>query len=100
MSIGFYLAAVVISLIWIYDWRHYIRYWIRSRPPYSRRIIIIIRGFFWACFLGSGFQLTFTLLHNHLSLENIFYSVLQGVLIIIIFLLFDGVFRMYLGPPR
>jgi hypothetical protein len=58
--LGFSFGALLISLWWTLDWKHCIRYWIRSGPPYSRLVTLGLRGLFLACVLGSSIQLVRT----------------------------------------
>jgi hypothetical protein len=53
MLLGFSFAAVVISFLWNLDWRHYVRYWIRSDPPYSALLELGFRAFFPVSFVGA-----------------------------------------------
>jgi hypothetical protein len=55
--LGFSFAGLLISLWWTLDWKHCIRFWIRSGPPYSRLVTLGFRGFFLACLVGSIIQL-------------------------------------------
>jgi len=55
-QLGFSLAALLISLCWTLDWKHFIRYWVPSGPPYSRLVTVVFRGFFFACLVGSSIQ--------------------------------------------
>jgi hypothetical protein len=53
MLLGSTLAAVLISLLWNLDWRHYVRYWIRRDPPYSALLELVFRALFLVSFLGA-----------------------------------------------
>jgi hypothetical protein len=43
-------ASILISLCWNLDWRHYMRYWIWSGPPYKPIWEVMFRIFFWPAF--------------------------------------------------
>jgi hypothetical protein len=51
-------AALIMSLCWNLDWRHYIRYWVKREPPYSRAWSLGFRCFVFAVFVGAAVQMS------------------------------------------
>ena len=49
--------ALIVSLCWNLDWRHYIRYWVKREPPYSRTLTVGFRCFFFVTFIGAAVQM-------------------------------------------
>ena len=103
-GLGFSLAALLISFWWTVDWRHYIRYWVRSAPPYSRLVILGFRGFFIACFVGSSIQLVRTISERSPTIVDIERAALYSLIGIGFFAVADLVFRRRLyrrdGPTH
>jgi hypothetical protein len=100
MLIGFFIAVIVVSFACFINWRHYIRYWVRSDPPYPRRKVSIMRGFFLACVLGSMAQLGLEIAQNRPSFNDLSVSLFDAFLILAIFFLLDSFFRWQMGPPK
>jgi hypothetical protein len=100
MLIGFFIAVTVVSLACYLNWRQYIRYWVRSDPPYPPRKISIMRGFFLACVLGGALQLALEIAKNRPSFEELGVSLFDGLLILAIFFALDSFFRWQMGPPK
>jgi hypothetical protein len=58
MNLAVTFVALIMSLCWNLDWRHYIRYWLRSEPPpYSRFWNVGFRVFFLVTFVTSAVQM-------------------------------------------
>lgn len=100
MLIGFFIATTIISLTCSINWRHYIRYWVRSDPPHSPRKILIMRAFFLACVLGSAVQLALEIAQNRPSFGDLGVSLLDALLILAIFFALDSFFRWQIGHQK
>jgi hypothetical protein len=92
-GLGFYLAAFLISLCWNLDWRHYLRYWIGSGPPYSRRWELAFRAFFLACVVGSAVGLVRMVTKKHWTLPDLEGACLYALIGIGFFGVSDLIFR-------
>jgi hypothetical protein len=99
-QVGFEMAVTLISFAWCMNWQHYIRYWIRSAPPYRRRTILMMRGFFTLAMLGSVIRLARDIAANHPRFQDLGYSLLVSIPTIIIFFALDAFFRWQMGPPK
>jgi hypothetical protein len=100
MNLGFAFAVVFIRLCWNLDWQHYMRYWIRSGPPYVGYWQWIFRIFFLANFLGSIFYLVEQVLHQHHIAQDFEKGALDSLIWIGFFVVFDGFFRWRLRRNR
>ena len=93
MNLGFFFAAVVITLCWNVDWRHYIRYWMRRGPPYSRFWEIAFRIFFLANLIGSAYELVRLVLAKSRSMGDYKQALLESLIVVGFFAAFDIFFR-------
>jgi hypothetical protein len=50
-------VALIMSFFWNLDWRHYIEYWLRREPPYSRLCNVGFRLFFLLTFISAAVQM-------------------------------------------
>jgi hypothetical protein len=108
MRLGFSFAALVITLCWNLDWRHYMRYWIKKGPPYSRTWELVFRTFFAVSLVGSGIDLFRTISNKSRTLADFEKAALGSLFWIGFFGLYDLVLRLRLraknklrdsGPP-
>jgi hypothetical protein len=93
MMLGFKLAVVFITVLWNIDWRHYMRYWKRSGPPYGRKRELGFRIFFALSLAGSVWQLGNELAGSSRSLRDYGAAALDSLLVIGMFLVGDAFFR-------
>lgn len=93
MMLGFKLAIVLITVLWNIDWRHYMRYWKRSGPPYGRNWELGFRAFFALSLAGSVWQLGGELADAPRSLRDYGAAALDGLLVLGLFLVADAFFR-------
>ena len=107
LQLGFFLAAVAWTLAWNLDWRHYIaasnwniRRWIRTPPPYGRWWQLGYRIIFFACFLGSLWQLGEVIVRNRATFEDAGPSLLYGAFFIGGILAVDVVGRWLIWRSR
>ena len=97
--LGFYVAAVVITLAWVLDWRHYVRFFEPFLSKFKNKIAII-RVLFIIFFLASVYQLIDGVSNIKLSRSVVKGALLDALFIIIVFVAFDGIFRWRLGAPK
>lgn len=96
MPLGVTVAGIILGIVWYFGWRHYIRYWVRSAPPYRRSVEVGFRIFFFACFAGSAWQFIAQIINTHgPSWEQIGFSIVDGLIIVAVFFAADGFFRLY-----
>jgi hypothetical protein len=57
MNLAVTFVALIMSFCWNLDWRHYIRYWLRREPPYSRFWKVGFRMFFLVTFVTAAGQM-------------------------------------------
>ena len=62
-------VGLIISLLVFFDWRHYVRYWIRRPPPYSRTIEVVVLVCAALSFAGCAVQLHTLIAARGLNLE-------------------------------
>jgi hypothetical protein len=93
MDLGFLFACVMIALCWNLDWQHYIRYWIRRVPPYSRLWELGFRIFLLASLIGSAYELVRRILAKSRSMEDYRQAFLDSLIWIGFFAVFDTFFR-------
>jgi len=96
LGLGFSFAAVLISLCWNLDWRHYMRYWIKSGPPYSPFWERAFRAFFLACLAGSSVSLVRMITGKHRTLPELEKAALCSLIAIAFFGVFDLILRLRL----
>jgi len=96
LKLGFSFAMVLISLCWNLDWRHYMRYWIKSGPPYSPFWERAFRAFFLACLIGSGVSLFQMITGKHRTLPEVEKAALSSLIPIAFFGVFDLILRLRL----
>lgn len=92
-NLGFSFAALLISLCWNLDWKHYIRYWIRRGPPYTRLVSVGFRAFFLACLVGSSIQVTRIILQKTRTFVDLEKAGLYSLIWIGFFVIADMFFR-------
>ena len=104
MLLGSSLAAVVISLLWNLDWRHYVRYWIRRDPPCSALLEFVFRALFLLSFFGAVFHLVQLINEKHRSGGDFERAALFALIWIGFFGVYDLVMRRRLRaknqPPN
>lgn len=93
LNLGFLLAALVVSLCWTIDWKHYLRYWIWSDPPHSRLVTIGFRGFFLACLVASAIELARAVSEKPRTVADFAGPAAYGLLVIGFFGVVDVIFR-------
>jgi len=96
LGLGFSLATVLISLCWNLDWRHYMRYWIKSEPPYSPFWERAFRAFFLACLVGSSVSLDRMIAGKHRTLPELEKAALYSLIGIAFFGAYDLILRLRL----
>lgn len=99
MELGFFIATTVIMLIFNINWRHYVRYWLGPRPPYSSSKLMLARGFFLICFVSSAIKLVSEIINLHPALKSLGVALFDASLIMGIFFALDAVLRFAMGPP-
>jgi hypothetical protein len=62
-------VGLIISLLVFFDWRHYVRYWVRRPSPYSRTIEVVVRVCAALSFAGCAVQLHTLIAARGLNLE-------------------------------
>ena len=92
-NLGFSFAALLISLCWNLDWKHYIRYWIRRGPPYTRLVSVGFRAFFLACLVGSSIQIARMILQKTRTFADFEKAALYSLIWIGFFGVVDLFFR-------
>ncbi len=99
--LGFYIAAVVITSAWCYDWKHYIRYWLafRGSPPYSRRAILIVRCLIFVWMAGAVTSLIHNLIFYDWNSFGIIVPLVIAIMTLLSFGIVDGLIRCLKGPP-
>jgi len=100
LSLGFSFAALLISLCWNLDWRHYIRYWIRRGPPYPRLVSIGFRLFFLACLAGSSIQLARMIFQKPRTIVDFEKAALYSLILLGFFGVVDMIFRRRLHGKK
>lgn len=100
LRLALYYVCILISLCWNLDWRHYMRYWIRSGPPYKPIWRIIFRVFFPACLLGSIIGLVQTIAEKHRTLADFEKAALYSLFWIGFFGAFDLFLRLKLRAKK
>ncbi|HTV49017.1 MAG TPA: hypothetical protein VMG59_11300 [Phycisphaerae bacterium] len=93
MTLGFSFAAFLIILCWNLDWRHFIRYWLRREPPYTRYWEIGFRVFFAACLIGTVIQLVLEISERPRTAGDYGAAGLDSLIYIGFFVLADIFFR-------
>lgn len=93
VGLGFSFAALLISLCWNLDWRHYMRFWIRSGPPYSPVWVLVFRAFFLACLIGSSISLVRMIAEKHRTVTDFGKATLYSLFWIGLFGVYDLVLR-------
>jgi hypothetical protein len=93
LTLGFSFVALLISVWWTVDWKHCIRFWIRSDPPYSKLLTLGFRGFFLACLVGSSIQLVRAISERPPTIVDIEKAALYSLIGIGFFGAADLVFR-------
>ena len=96
---GFNLFVVVLTLLWNLDWKHYVRYWKRSKP-YTRRSILILRCFFAACCIVGIWNFVEYAIDFDWIAVNFGSSLLIALAMLLPFALFDVSVRWRLGRPN
>ena len=92
-QLGFSFAAVLISLCWNLDWKHYVRYWIWRGPPYTRLAELGFRAFFLACLVGSTINVVRMVLEKQRTAADFEEGALYGLILIGIIGVYDLVIR-------
>jgi hypothetical protein len=92
-QLGVSFAAVLISLCWNLDWKHYIRYWIRRGPPYTRLAELGFRAFFLACLVGSTINVVRIVSDKQRTTADFEEGALYGLILIGIIGAYDLVLR-------
>lgn len=95
MPLGFPIAASILGLVWTLQWRHWIRYWVRSPPPYRQAVERGFRIFFLLCFLGSAWQLIDESTKGGRSAAQFGFAAIDALLILAIVFAGDAIFRLY-----
>jgi hypothetical protein len=96
MRLGFSLAALIITLCWNLDWRHYMRYWIKKGPPYSRTWELAFRTFFLLGLVGSIVELFRTISGRHRNAADYEKAALYSLIGIGLFGIYDVILRLKL----
>lgn len=65
MDFGFGICAIAIFLWASIDYNRFIKFWMGKPAPYSRRVTVFFRIFFFACALGGLWQVTRSTLQSH-----------------------------------
>jgi hypothetical protein len=99
VEFGFCIMIFVLSIMWNSNWRHYIRYWIRSNPPYKRSTMIVMRSFFALSFVGTAWQLIDELIEQRFALLDYGLSLLDALIMLTLLGALDLLFRWKWGPP-
>jgi hypothetical protein len=89
-------AVAIVSCCWNVDWKHYLRYWLKVPPPYSRYTELGFRALLAWVFLGTLFQLVSDILDTHRSAADYGWAALFGVAVGGAFLAADGCLRWQL----
>lgn len=84
-QLAFSFAAILISLCWNLDWNHYIQYWIRRGPPYTRLAELGFRAFFLACLVGSTIHVLLMVSEKQRSTIDFEEAALYSLIVIGIF---------------
>jgi hypothetical protein len=100
LGLAFNFACVLISLCWNLDWRHYMRYWFRSRPPYKPIWETMFRVSFLASLLGSSLVLIRMIAEKHRTLADFEKAALYSLFWIGFFGVFDLFLRLRLRAKR
>jgi hypothetical protein len=93
VGLGFSFAALLISLCWNLNWKHYIRYWIRRDPPYTRLVSVGFRVFSLACLVGSSIQLARMILQKPRTIVDFEKAALCSLILLGFFGVADLIFR-------
>ncbi len=96
MDLGFAFAAVIITLCWNLDWRHYIRYWVGRGPVHGAYWEWGFRTFFLATLIGSVFYLIQRILGKHRLAKDYGHAALDSLIWVGFFIVADGFFRWWL----
>jgi len=99
-GLAFNFACVLISLCWNLDWRHYMRYWFRSGPPYKPIWETIFRVFFLGSLLSSSIGLVRMVTERHRTLGDFEKAALYSLFWIGFFGVFDLFLRLRLRAKR
>jgi hypothetical protein len=94
------LAVLLIVALLNINWRHYIRYWLRSGPPYRRSWEVAFRLFFAVSFVGAVWQLIREAILIPGSIQDWTAAGIDGALVVGVFLLMDAFFRWRLQRQK
>lgn len=92
-ELGFRVIATLVALWLTIHWRHYMRYWSPSDPPYTRRRETIFRIVFLLAFLGASYSLAQTLLTLDLANHDYTFDAIAAAAMLGGFVIFDVVTR-------
>jgi hypothetical protein len=96
LGLALNFAFILISLCWNFDWRHYMRYWFRRGPPYSRFWELVFRAFFLLTFIGSSVGLIRMIAEKHRTAIDFEKAALYSLFWIGFFGIFDIALRIRL----
>jgi len=96
VALAVMFAVAIVSGCWNLDWKHYLRYWLKVPPPYSRYTEFGFRALLAWVFLGTLFQLVSDILDTRRSAADYGWAVLFGVAMAGAFLAADGYLRWQL----
>jgi hypothetical protein len=93
VTLALMVAVAVVSGCWNLDWKHYLRYWLKIPPPYSRYTEFGFRAFLAWVFLGTLFRLGSDILDTRRSATDYGWAVLFGIAVTGVFLGRDALLR-------
>jgi hypothetical protein len=94
--LAFSFATLLISICWNLDWRHYIRYWIRSGPPYRHSWKVAFRIFFLLCLVGSSTNFVRMIFAKRRTPYELERAALDGLLFVGVLAVVDFFYRRWL----
>jgi hypothetical protein len=95
-ALAIWFAVAIISCCWSVDWRHYLRYWLKVPPPYSRYTEFGFRAILAWVFLGVLFQMVSDIRDTARSAADYGWAILFGAAVVGAFLARDGYLRWHL----
>ena len=99
VQLAFAIVMLALAIAWTFNWKHFARYWIMTRP-YDRRSIFLLRTFFFASLVGAGWGLIETIFRYDLSLRSLAISLLDAAVLLIPLAALDCLMRWRWGAPK